>query len=303
MNHACVYERICIVFKQLQRVRYSELASHRAYSELQEMVCTMRVWHKTKTPSISSIVKQIEIKETRSFEYSPNRRKPGEHGPELVLTPNQSPVMVHACCSGDFSEPLPMSKRFTSFGSGSLDRWDLSRQRTSAPETKNTLGDVTIPVADIVVVDMFGKGASHQCNLTTMSNGYFELSMENQNGQDILLAFLNANLPKDRLMGSMMRRTNSELSCSTKSTAARSFDVEAFMARRMSERIKSETMSEKLRRKVVRVISSFEESKFFNPVWLERKRCDETFNISFYCLLYIYSVSGINRMRLWMYKR
>jgi hypothetical protein len=240
------------------------------------MICTMRVWHKTNTPSSSSVVRKIGMTKTRSFDRPQNMQqqqqpKRNDQGPELILTPTESPVMLHACCSGEFSDSITMSDRFTSFGSGSADN-KKGRKNTSRPRAristpmaaapKALLSDLTIPTEDVMIVDMFGRGTSHQCNITTISNGYFEFTMENRNGQDILLAFLRTTLPKDRVMETMQNRTSSELSNRTgQSDSAKSFDVEAFTAKRMSERIRSETISEKLRRKVVRVFSSFEESK------------------------------------------
>jgi hypothetical protein len=232
----------------------------------------MRVWHKTNTPSSCSVVRKIGTTKARSFERPPQMQpQRANNGPELVLTPTESPVMLHACCSsGEFADPITMSERFTSFGSGSVDKkngqHNTSRQRvrisTPVAAAPKALGDVTVPIADIMVVDMFGRGSSHQCNITTISSGYFEFTMENRNGQDILLAFLKATVPKDRVMEGVSYRSGSELSNRTgQSDSGRSFDVEAFTAKRMSERLRSETISEKLRRKVVRVFSSFEESK------------------------------------------
>ena len=224
----------------------------------------MRVWHKTTMPAASALVKKIEITQSRSFDFSPQRKKPAKHGPELVLTSNQSPVMMHANNLGHFSEPLSTSRRLGS-GTNNMARRSSSRQRARTMDGMNSttvLMDFSVPVADIMVVDMFGQGDSHQCNITTMSHGFFELTMENRNGQDILMAFLNANLPKDRVMGGTRKRTETDASVDTTSTGNASFDVEAFTATRMTERIQSETMSEKLRRKVIRVFSSFEERKY-----------------------------------------
>lgn len=260
---------MCLLAPVIQRVRHSEKAADREFTEPQEMICTMRVWHKTNTPSASAVTRKIGMTKARSFERGPPRQPQRDnHGPELLLTSNEAPLMLHACCSGEFSDPITMSERFTSFGSGSVDkkgRRSNSRQRAridTPVSTPKPLGDVTLGVSDIMVVDMFGRGSSHQCNITTLSNGYFEFTMENRNGQDILLAFLKATLPKDRVMG-MNQRTGSELSNRTGQSerSAKSFDVEAFTATRMQDRLQSETISEKLRRKVVRVFSSFEESK------------------------------------------
>lgn len=231
----------------------------------------MRVWHKTRTPHSNAVTRTVGMTHARSFDgLQQNRRNPQQHGPELVLTSNE-PVRIHACCSGEsFTDPISMPNRFMFRSASGVQRTNSHRsssrprQRISSTQSPNVtappnvLGDVTIPLADIMVVDMFGQGNSHQCNLTTLSHGYFELTMDNRNGQDILLAFLNASLPKNRVMG--YKRTASELS--NRSSGTRSFDVEAFTATRMSERLKSETMSEKLRRKVVRVFSSFEDRKY-----------------------------------------
>lgn len=266
------------------------------------MICTMRVWHKTAVPNDDTvIVRKIGMARSRSFESAHLSRHQKQQqrensGPELVLTPIESPVMDHACCSSEFTDPITMSERFASFGSGSADKkggagggpQHRSSSRTrSRPRTRRSstplggaptssltmrtmspkaLSNVTFPISDIMLVDMFGRGRSHQCNLTTLSSGYFEFTMENRNGQDILLAFLTANLPKERVMETLMsrHRTGSELSSRTGQSerSGKSFDVEAFTAKRMSERVSNETISEKLRRKVVRVFSSFEESKF-----------------------------------------
>lgn len=229
----------------------------------------MRVWRRTRTPTAAAVVREVGVKHVRSFDFS-NRRHKDDNGPELVLKPNQEASqhpMVHACCSGDFAEPIPLSERFTSFGSGAnLDKSRSSgrirRTMTSTPKAA-VVGDVTIPVSEIMVVDMFGGGDVHQCNITTMSKGYFEFTMENRNGQDILLAFLKANVPQERVMEALNHRTGSQLSGNSISTGAtgKSYDVEAFTATRMAERMENETMSEKFRRKVFRVFSSFEESE------------------------------------------
>lgn len=193
-----------------------------------------------------------------------------DHGPELVLTLNEAPITIHACCSGDFAEPISMSQRFASFGSGTMDKngnRSSSRQRprltTPLPPVQKVVpGEITIPISNILVVDVSGGSDLHVCTITTMSRVHYELTMESRNGQDILQAFLRARLPKDRVIEAINHRTSSHLSRNSASTTARSFDVEAFTAVRMAERMENETISEKLRRKVVRVFSRIEESTY-----------------------------------------
>lgn len=177
--------------------------------------------------------------------------------------------MIYGCCSGDLGNPITLSKRFASFGSANApdsfnNNTNASNTERQQPPKPKTLGIVTIPIADIMVVDMYGAGDSHRANITTMSFGYFEFTLESRNGQQVLLAFLKASVPKERVMdgqGYGIPRTPSQTSAST-----RSFDVEAFTASRMAERLESESFSEKLRRRVVKVVSSIEESKFRLPI-------------------------------------
>jgi hypothetical protein len=144
-----------------------------------------------------------------------------------------------------------MSKRFSSFGSG-LSKFQMQEQQQSPG-----LGNINFPISEIMIVDIPGDSHSLITNLTTMSHGYFEFTMLNRNGQEILLAFLKANLPNERIMG-CSPRSPSDMSYATSNA---SVDVEAFTENRMTERIKNETLSEKVRRKVGRAFASIEECK------------------------------------------
>jgi hypothetical protein len=208
------------------------------------------------------------MKKSRSFgspAFDSSITKGSQQGTELLLSPVELVMSVHGCCSGDLGNPISMSQRFTSFGSGdrSGDRsGEGSRRSSRQKEATRLLGDVIVPVSDIMVVDMYGNGESHRTNITTMSFGFFEFTLESRNGQEVLLAFLKASLPKERVMEGSIPRSPSSFSQHTASTGSKSFDVEAFTASRMAERMSNESFSEKLRRKVGRVVSSFEESKF-----------------------------------------
>lgn len=166
--------------------------------------------------------------------------------------------MIYGCCSGELgATPVTLSKRFESFGSPTVNVPDQLNTEKQQPPKPKSLGIITIPIADIKVVDMYGAGDSHRSNITTTSQGYFEFTLESRNGQEVLLAFLKANIPKERVMDGQAK---SQASASTRSLE--SFDVEAFTASRMAERVESESFSEKLRRRVVKVVSSIEESEF-----------------------------------------
>jgi hypothetical protein len=206
------------------------------------------------------------MKKSRSFgspAFDSSMTKGSQQCTELLLSPVELVMSVHGCCSGDLGNPIAMSQRFTSFGSGDRSG-EGSRRFSRQTESTRLLGDVIVPVSDIMVVDMYGNGESHRTNITTMSFGFFEFTLESRNGQEVLLAFLKASLPKERVMEGHIPRSPSSFSQHTASTGSKSFDVEAFTASRMAERMSNESFSEKLRRKVGRVVSSFEESKFVN---------------------------------------
>jgi hypothetical protein len=274
-----------------QRVRHSETATNREYTVIEDMTCTMRVWHKTSGQPPSECV-------SRSSDVMALRRP--QPGPELVLTPvcNALAELPHVCCSADFGSdnPIPLSDRFLSFGSvdhslsnpsgrAGLPRsprspnasWhkvvvaaaaDASGNDTTT--TRRRIGTVTVPVKDIMMMDTNGAGgnndhassAVNRININTMSSGFFEITMDSTNGREVVLAFLKASIPKERVMsgGNNLRRSHSHSTHTTVST--KSFDVEAFTASRISERLKSESISEKMQRRVYRLVTSLDESTF-----------------------------------------
>jgi hypothetical protein len=213
-------------------------------------------------------------------------------GPELVLTPLSIPLLgvdlqqqqqqQHLCCGSDFSNTL--SNKFGSFGSTSPTAERVSRLRlsssgaihgvssTSQHHRLPSIGTVTIPLRDILLASASDTNGSnkntnsppHQTTVTTVSAGYYELTMDNLNGQLVLMAFLRANLPKTKLcdlnenLG--LPRSPSNMTQTTHST--KSFDVEAFTATRMTERLQSESVAEKVQRRIHRIVTSLEESKY-----------------------------------------
>jgi len=256
----------------IQRVRYALQTAQQEYTKSQEMTCTMRVWHRTQSPTPTAVERKVGVKQGRQFDFSPSSHGwtiNTNHGPELILTPNEPTLQINACCPGDFTAPVAMSERFTSFGKAENFGGQLrsnsrqrGRSRTPLPIRPVVVEDIIIPIANMTTVDLYGGSSQHQCNITTWSRAHYELTMENQNGHDMLEAFLRARLPKERIVETLQHRTNSHLSGNSGSTTTKSsFDIEAFTAVRMAERMENETMSEKFRRKAVRVFSSIEESK------------------------------------------
>eukprot|EP00980_Cylindrotheca_fusiformis_P026944 scaffold18138_cov128-Cylindrotheca_fusiformis.AAC.10 len=230
-------------------IRKAGVDSKKKFSEPEDMMCTMRIWHGSKTgfpmkKALSSGNQKFPSNKNQQAGCSEILLKPIQRHPSAARTSNRS----------DEFQSLRVSKRFASFGSvGEPNRFQMQQS-----EPTSAIGNVKLLVPDIVVVDMHGNSKSHTINLTTMSQGYYEFTM-NRNGQEILLAFLKANLPKDRIMG-CVPRSRSDVSHNTSSTSGnKSFDVEKLTTNKMTERIENETLVEKVRRKVSRAFASLED--------------------------------------------
>lgn len=241
-------------------------------------------------------------------------------GPELVLTPLSNPLLAEQqqaqlCCGSDFSGAF--HSKFGSFGAGSggspaaADGSMPNRLRVSSTggihastSGRPPLGTVTVPMRDILLVGVPDidtiantKDAPCQTTITTASAGFFELTMDNMNGQLVIMAFLKANLAKNKLseLNSSvgLPRSPSNLTQNTQST--RSFDVEAFTTIRMTERLKSESVAEKVQRRIHRIVTSLEESEYstLNQPPLVVKECDGP-SIADTCSLFQFQVQSPN---------
>jgi hypothetical protein len=338
----------------LQRVRHSESATERQFTDIEDMTCTMRVWHKSserpKSFEQQNII-PILANQSSSLEgnygvvSSNNNKKECQPGPELIFKAMPSNNILiessqqyqyqqpHLCCSADFgsnnNDPIPLSDRFLSFGSvdnhstvsnrsgrgggsvvsrsprasftsyrgiGGLSVCDNNDMTAAATPSRRTLGTTTIAVRDIVMISTTGGGIGggtessnsnnnkdpselNRIHITTTSSGLFELTTDSTNGREVVIAFLKASMPKERVVmgnpdggatsavgGEGTRRdlaTSRTRSGSTQHTQSSrsSFDVEAFTATRMSERLKSESLTEKVQRRIHRFVTSLDESK------------------------------------------
>jgi hypothetical protein len=211
-------------------------------------------------------------------------------GPELILTPCTNPLLEQLhhnnsmCGCDDLENPMVFSERFTSFGSversnvrvSSYSKSSTTKDRQQPSKSSPLLDTVTIPVKEIMIVNAdkntAGNNSNHRIHITTIHSGLFECTMENTNGELILMAFLRANLPKDKVVEDgisgygRLPRSPSNTTQSTNSTN-KSFDVEAFTASRMAERLQSESITEKVQRRIYRLVTSLEESKRSTFCW------------------------------------
>mmetsp|Transcript_39869 Transcript_39869/g.96209 ORF Transcript_39869/g.96209 Transcript_39869/m.96209 type:complete len:299 (-) Transcript_39869:831-1727(-) len=207
-------------------VRKAKNADTKEFSEPEDMTCTMRTWHGPKSQDAELLLKPVEQQRTMSAMRS----------------------------RADELSPVVISKRFASFGEG-RNHPKMEQQET----TQNSIGSVKLSLAEIMIVEQKGQELDNPTiDITTLSSGYYEFTL-NENGRAILLAFLKANLPKERIIrcNTQIQRTKSDVSkysCSTMGN--KTLDVEALTSNKLAERIENETMSEKLGSKVGRAFSS-----------------------------------------------
>jgi len=195
------------------RVRRSPTCNTPEWDDLTLMVCTMRQWN----PSTFKANKS----DTFLHHDAPH------DGPELILR-------VDGLQLWDTSQSN--STRINSFDKRKI--WaELKRPENDVVEP------VRIPCNDIQLC----QGAEEMLFFTLKSGAYLEVSFSSRNAHDVLVAFLEAALPPER----MERHCNVPTvdGCGT----AESFDVEMLTASRMRERLQGESWREKARRKVTHV--------------------------------------------------
>ena len=206
----------------------------------------MRIWQEQQSPPTS---RQSRI----------GRKLVVEEGPEIIFKPALSNhgASIQGCCSSELpGNPISFSKRFASFGSSG---GPLQPQNVVQKPQPASMGKIVIPIHDILAVEPSQEG--YRTILTVKEKGLLEVTLENRNGMEILLAFLRARLPNERMMDDNASMAKSQSSMSQTSRSSKSFDVEAFTASRMAERIEHETLGEKIRRRVGKLVSSLEEGE------------------------------------------
>lgn len=178
------------------------------------MICTLRNWEQRRRLSLTSPL-------------GPRAKGHDADGPELLLTPELS-----------IRDVSPM------------------RHPGKSPRPLEPPVPFSIPISDILVVETYNVrygAAIHKLTVTTKSFGVFELNCDGINGHDILLAFLHASLPAERILdggGACIRPSESNVSC---------LDIDGFTARKVYERGENETWPEKLSRRVGKVVNSLHE--------------------------------------------
>eukprot|EP00978_Attheya_sp_CCMP212_P016828 scaffold44458_cov52-Attheya_sp.AAC.2 len=135
-----------------------------------------------------------------------------------------------------------------------------------------------IPLSDILVVDADNRtnesapanngtteelSSSMTSTITTISHGFFEFCFESRNAQIVFQAFLQASLPQERLALSMSTRNlmakveNNEPQNNARGTKPQesevdSYNMDNFTAKELSERVRTESQYDKMKRRMSR---------------------------------------------------
>jgi len=124
-------------------------------------------------------------------------------------------------------------------------------------------GSSTVPASDIIVVDVVADSEditpaaerSRRIYLTTISSGYFECSFDSLNSHSVMVAFLKAVLPSERINRKGELKTNNQeafaatMSCCT-TDIRETYDMENFTARELKETVERESLFDKLRSRI-----------------------------------------------------
>ena len=208
----------------------------------------MRNWQpqKTRSSSLGKLDDVLPVMNGNSNSSKPSdttlktiQADAHRNGPELLLR-----VVDPSSLS------LNDADHFDSLGSSTQlrSRRKVWADRRESPRPQRI--EYCIPMSDIVVADLQD---AHLLFLTTLSNGYFEFCFRTANARDMMVAFLNASLSPERILSHPRPEKELDPFCS--------FDVETLTAKRIEERMRTETLSEKLRRRVAHVALQIGESE------------------------------------------
>jgi len=197
--------------------------------------------------------------ETRNHNRSSNK----DHGEDAMTTNDSSartPTATNALHRVN-SYPKRTNNNPRQFHSYSYSM----KQQPHQVKIKNPNKMYAVPCSGIKTVEKVSSlFRGYRIFFATGSRGSYELEFENKNGQDIVMAFLQATLPAERFVNLSSMTSGSTPSMDgasdNNSYLSSTLDVER-LTERLAERENNETLSEKLRIRVGRMVSSMEESK------------------------------------------
>lgn len=229
------------------------------YDDAQEMSCTMRNWEAKKTRQSSFTMQQQNVNSFQASDGVVGTILEGDShcGPELLLTP------LHELSGNRQGGNSPRRRWRTP--SRQVQPINNEGAEEKVGHSSHAQCSFSVPINDICVVETCTarKGASaYRIQITTLSLGYFDFDCVSRNGHDILLAFLQACVPVERILDGRIpdvpgiRLTSSTTSCFDNDM---DLDVDALTAQHLQGQADRETWMEKMSRRTGKVVSSLSE--------------------------------------------
>ena len=171
-----------------------------------------------------------------------------------------------------------LNERTIGIATKSFGSYELRAESSNEQLVLMTFIRANVPKGKVVFVqnaDMFSKGTIRKSDCSDVADN----STDNRNLKNANKSTGAGNNGDDNFYQSMIIEQNSSNFTQSTGQSQKSFDVEEFTAKRMSERLKSESLSEKIERRMHRFISSLEERKF----WRHRR----SMSFAFLSIIYV----------------
>ena len=269
-------------------MRRSPFATNPRFDVAVETLCTLRHWqssgsrtssthsstssssHSNSSGSTSSHAKSATRRHSNSSSNSNSysnrfanvlppmpQKGPIVTGPELILAPVQDVL--------DNRDITPIRHRHR------------LKQVGTATNHNYNYNEYSIPLSEIVVVERMpppassrrhrsttskatASCASFQLTVTTIHQGVLEFELHNANHHDLLLAFLQAHLPAERIQTvATTNGTDCGVSVHSTCSSKSQMDVDRLQEKTMRQHEAQETWPQKLSRRVSKVVTSLQD--------------------------------------------
>lgn len=224
---------------------------------------------------LSSTDSMVKIKTERFRSPSPGSLRKGQYQQSreveldssqngLKLTRPKSPALMYHCeKSGSFGSIRARSNPRSSRRRGMLPpsrnaaisaAFAVNNEPNASESSNISVISFNIKMKDIIRVDIESSAIDNDPSvegfllyLISYNGGFFELNFSSSNSRDVLLAFLRANIPEDRIASIDEEQIEAEIPSLQHQTS--SMDMEKFQAKEVINRIQNETFGSKCQRK------------------------------------------------------
>ena len=235
---------LCLLLCSSQRVRRSPFCTNPRFDVAVETLCTMRHWEKKGGNH-------------HSMHHHHSTHLLHKEGPELVLQTVQDVLLE----SRDVTPGKCRRKSLN--GNPSLHNnhhhaTNNKDNQAKSASTSTLSASIAIPLAEIVIVEKWPR-RSYKLTVTTIHQGLLEFDLKNSNRHDMLLAFLQAHLPAERIQ-QHATTTADGISVHSTCSSQSQMDVDYLQERTIREQAAAaaETWPERLTRRMSNVVHSIQ---------------------------------------------